>query len=399
MHRGRLADLQARQVEVGRIRLGTSETKTNQSGREYQKPVKLDRFRLTSRSQQLIEEAAGRYGGEVEPWEPQSGGATQFQVIVEARSLPIIVPPDPLSQFYEVWSGGKVQRRCDGMREILSDQACLCSSANPDPAKRQCKPYTRLSVMLAEMNGVGVWRLETHGYNAAVELPAVVDLLSRAGGNIAARLEMEERSSVVEVNGKEVTSRFMVPVIHVEMTPAAIVGSFTPRLAVENGGPAPAALEQGPSDPTAMGADNEQARQHWTAFTELENKLMAASTRNQMMYLRQEIAQAPLPAEFLQELTEKWNGRAKALASQASPSTSTTDPNTVQTATPATPAPAPTLDRGQVWLAIQTWGGYNSVTTSQLAARFKEWGQGGDDLRQADAATLEQFRLHLAGGS
>lgn len=409
MNRGRLADLQARQVEVGRIRMGTTETKTSAQGREYQSPVKLERFRLTSRSQQLIEEAAALYGGTPEPWTPQNGGATQFEVIVESRSLPIIVPPDSLSQFYEVWAGGKVKRRCDGIRELLSDQACLCAQANPDPARRQCKPYTRLSVMLADMNGVGVWRLETHGYNAAVELPAVADLLSRLG-HVQARLELEERSAIVEVNGKEQTSRFMVPVIHVESTPAAIVGAVGPRQALEAAPTQdPPALEQAPMTPTPVAPDGpseEETKRHWALFTELNDKLLAATTRNQMMYLRQEIAQAPLPPGFLAELTEKWNTRAKAMAAATataarapSPETSATAPNTVQATAATTPTPVtPTLDRGQVWMAIQTWGGYNNVTTSQLAMRFQAWGKGGDDIRQASAEVLEQFRVWLAAG-
>ena len=403
---GRLADLQARQVEVGRIRLGTTETKTSRAGKPYQSPVKLERFRLTSRSQQLIEEVAARYGGDPEPWNPQSGGAQQFEVIIERTSLPIIVPPDPLSQFYEVWASGKVQRRCDGLRELLSDQPCLCAAANPDPARRQCKPYTRLSVMLAEMNGIGVWRLETHGYNAAVELPAVADLLSRAGGNIKARLEMEERQSVVEVNGKETISRYMVPVIHVEATPAAIVGSFQPHEAIEAPTASAPALEQAPPTPTPVGpaepvptrAEIEQeateAAHAWA--TEMKARIIAAATRDEMVAIRQLIVDAidaPQLADLIGPLKEVWSIHARALATTQLPQAPPPQATPSATAPPAAAAP---LDRTEVWLAIQKWAGYQKLTTSQIAVRFKAWGTdpaigAGEDYRLATAEQLQRF--------
>src|SRR5207248_231981 len=45
---------------------------------------------------------------------------------------------------------------------------------------KACKATTRLSVRLPDVPGIGCWRLETHGYYAAVELAATADIIERA---------------------------------------------------------------------------------------------------------------------------------------------------------------------------------------------------------------------------
>src|SRR3954464_4210914 len=104
--------LQQRIRELGRIRMGQVVRGSNGKTR----PEKLDRFRLTSASRELLEKVAALYGGEVADWTPANGGPAQFEVVTEARRLPILVPPQPVTQWYELWSGGGCQRRCDGER-------------------------------------------------------------------------------------------------------------------------------------------------------------------------------------------------------------------------------------------------------------------------------------------
>lgn len=221
--------LQRRSRELGRIRMGQFVQPAGKRGR----PEKLDRYRLTSASRDLLERVAALYGGTVVAWTPQGGGPQQWEVVIDATRLPVLVPPQPVSQYFELWSGGGCQRRCDGETELLSDKPCLCS---PDPAERDCKPTTRLNVVLRDVEGIGVWRLESHGYYAATELPEVAEFLARAqGGYIAAYLTLEER--IVRRNGK--TQRFMVPALEVDITPAALMaGNGGMALA----GPAAAAL-------------------------------------------------------------------------------------------------------------------------------------------------------------
>jgi len=240
-----IKDLQRRQTEVGRIRIGeTKDTgRKDKNGRPIMRPVKLEKFRFTSPSKALIEQVAEIYGGTPAEWDPQGGGARQWEVYTAAESLPVVVPPNSVSQWYESWAGGACIRRCDGQREMLQDQPCQCS---PDPSERLCKPTTRIALMLADVPGIGVWRLESHGYYAATELPAVAELLAAAGGYVAGRLELEERSARRPKDGGGMeTRRWMVPVLHVDAkpaellaltgsTPAAIEAAQTPAITAPN---------------------------------------------------------------------------------------------------------------------------------------------------------------------
>lgn len=222
-----ILDIQTRARELGRIRLG----QVVKTGNGKTRPEKIDRFRFTSYSRELLDEVAKLYGGTVAVWNPQGGGAAGFEVLTDAKRVPILVPPQPVTQWYELWSGGGCQRRCDGTTEVISDKQCMCS---PEPEARECKPTTRLNVMLRDVPGLGVWRLESHGYYAAVELPAVAEFLASTRGYVPAALVLEER---VSKRGGQ-TRRYMVPAIEVEqVTPAQLMagqGGITPQ-AIGNG--------------------------------------------------------------------------------------------------------------------------------------------------------------------
>lgn len=210
--------LQQQQTEVGRIRLGV---KVKSGGRE--RPAKLDRLRFTSPRKELVDKIAELYGGQVEPWQPPRGNQ-QWQVITSVTEVPVLIPPqDPSdSQWYEMWSAGGCQRRCDGQQEKISKQACLC-----DPDARDCKMHTRLRVMLEDVPGLGCWRVDTGSYYAAVELPGVAALLAMAQGAIPGRLVLGQRT--VTRNGK--TMNFVVPEIHAdEITPGQLASGRVQEL-------------------------------------------------------------------------------------------------------------------------------------------------------------------------
>lgn len=216
-----ILDLQRRFHEVGRIRAGAKS--------ERGAPTKLERWRLTSANRAALEAAAEVYGGEVRPWEgaPTPG---QWELFTEADALDAVIPPsaEPYSLWYESWSGGGCDRRCDGVRDILNDAPCAC-----DPEKRICKPTLRVSVMLTRVPGLGVWRYESHGWNAAVELPTMLDLLAlgaKTGAFVPAVLRLEQRVSRKKGEG---TRRFCVPVIDIQET----AGDFTRTIA--SGDPVP----------------------------------------------------------------------------------------------------------------------------------------------------------------
>lgn len=209
-----ILDLQRRLAEVGRIRIG-QQVKTSKGTR----PAKLDYFRLTSADRTRIEQASRLYGGDVAEWEAPAG--KQFEVITKTDTLPVVVPPSDMAftQFYESWSGGGCQRRCDGVNESISEGPCLC-----DPDARECKIHSRLSVMLRDLPGLGVWRIDSSGYFAGVELQGAVEVVKLAAGRgqmLPAVLRLEQRQ-VKRVD--EQVKRFAVPVLDLLVSPAQLLG-------------------------------------------------------------------------------------------------------------------------------------------------------------------------------
>lgn len=209
-----IIQIQRRMMELGRVRLGDKGPKGE--------PRKLNTFRFTSASRTLLEGVAEKHGGKVAEWKgaPDEG---YFQVTTDATELKIVLPPVfsdadgsptlPYSQWFELWSAGGCQRRCDGETEALSGKPCMC-----DPEKRKendpamCRVVTRVSFMLPDVPGLGVWRIDSHGWNAAVELPGTIDVLSAATpahSFIEAVLSIQQRSRKV----KGQTRRYIVPVI------------------------------------------------------------------------------------------------------------------------------------------------------------------------------------------
>jgi hypothetical protein len=202
-----IIELQRRMVERGRIRAG--DRALNGA------PRKLDKWRLTSKDRQTLAGAAKLWGGEVREWEEHAG---EFELYTDTDSLPImLLPGQAPTTWYEMWSRGGCQRRCDGQHELISDSACLCGE------ERECKPHTRLSVLLPDLPGIGSWLLSSTGWNAAAELAGAADLLQRASAQgvlIPARLRLEQR---VQVTGGQ-TRRFAVPVIDVDVSFRELLG-------------------------------------------------------------------------------------------------------------------------------------------------------------------------------
>jgi len=254
-----IIDLQRRIQEVGRIRIGALVATTTGKKR----PAKLATFRLTSPDKVRIDAAAAAYGGTPRQWDAPSG--QQWEVITDTDELAVVVPPSEMafSQWYETWSAGGCQRRCDGVTELISDQPCLC-----DPDNRECDIHSRLSVMLTDLAGLGVWRLDTSGYYAAVELAGAVTVIATAAGQgsmLPARLRITQRQ--VKRPG-EPRRDFVVPTLDVEITPRdlfALAGAGR-QLAVTSGDegelpvlltPVPESVPSGPVAPIAEQATME----------------------------------------------------------------------------------------------------------------------------------------------
>lgn len=200
----RILDLQARFTEVGRIRLGE---------KIGNRPAKLEKLRFTSPSRVLIDQISAAYEGKTRPWAAPSG--EQWETYINAEEIDIVIPPseDALTTSYEIWSGGGMQRYCDGVTArrpgTNETKKCVCQFED----ERECKIKARMIVWLPKVESLGVWRLETGSWYAAGELTQMVDTLLKASMNLQravyATLRLDQR--IVKRDGK--TFKFNVPVI------------------------------------------------------------------------------------------------------------------------------------------------------------------------------------------
>lgn len=238
-----LRELGSRLPEHGRIRLGVKGT----SSRGKVIPKSIETFRFTSPDEKVIDQLAARYGGTVKPWsDPKASPSKQFEVITQANELRVWLPDsDALSVWYELWTGKGCVRRCDGetvQTPVISgpdegtwdESSCICSATG----NMECRPYTRLRVVLPDVTFGGCWRLETKGWNAAAELPEMERMLAilRTTGMVEATLRLESRQS------QGGSKKFVVPVLNIGATPEAMLGGAGGVKAIDQGPPPEPAL-------------------------------------------------------------------------------------------------------------------------------------------------------------
>ena len=104
-----ILDIQLRNRKLGEIRMGeqvpTSGGKT--------RPAKLEHFRFTTGEHDLAQDLAELYGGEPRPWKGHDG---KWEVYSQVSEINVMIPWHPLESitWYEHWTAGGLQRRCDG---------------------------------------------------------------------------------------------------------------------------------------------------------------------------------------------------------------------------------------------------------------------------------------------
>ena len=209
------------------------------------------------------------YGGTVRPWnEPKAKVKQQWQVTIEASDIDVYMPQDGLSIWYEMWAGGGCQRRCDGVecqvpmetgpgQHELVMTPCICDARQ----LMECKPYTRLSVIIPNIPFAGVWRLESKGWNAAHELPGMADLISTLQGSgqmVQATLGVERRDEMVM--GKK--QSFVVPKLAIKQTVLELQTGAADAAALALNGSPVAALGSGETS-TAAGFDVLAKERQW----------------------------------------------------------------------------------------------------------------------------------------
>ncbi len=236
-----IGQVSRRAPEAGRIRIGVKTEKAMKS---------IDTFRFTSQHQNLIEQLADMYGGTPKPWsEPKARIQNQYEVITTTSQIPVYLPPGGLSQNYELWGGGGCLRRCDGIvveqvvmhgdNAVPEQSPCICVAKG----QSECRPYTRITVVLPELPFAGTWRLETKGWNALAELPGMFDMVTTLQGEgqmVQALLGVEKRADTV--GGKK--RQFVVPTLAIAESPKQIQAGQATVGAIGGGrqagiGPAP----------------------------------------------------------------------------------------------------------------------------------------------------------------
>ena len=202
-----------RMAEQGRIRYGM---------RQNGIPRSILKFRFTSSDLTALDQIAELYGGVVKPWE-----RGQSEVLSTTDELPIVLPPEPLGDgpLYELWKGSGCVRRCDGVNawvpasnpdgSELIEVPCICQ----ENQTLDCKPTTRLSVILPEVRFGGVWRMDCRGWHGTNELPAMVSTVQQLQGQGLSRafLALEKRTK-----GKK---HFVVPVIRLGASPNQLMAA------------------------------------------------------------------------------------------------------------------------------------------------------------------------------
>jgi Recombination directionality factor-like len=297
-------DIQRRGQQIGRLRMGQQVQAANGKMR----PARLDTWRFTTASRVAADAIAELYGGEVRDW--QRG---QFEVITGKSEIGVTVPPrdEVISQWYEMWNKGGCVRRCDSQSEQISNGPCLCPHArdaddeaavaiaarkraemaklNPPQA---CKLVTRISVMIPDLPGLGVFRLDSGSYYAASEIGDAALLMQAArdkGMLLPAILRIEQRQRIA--GGK--TTSYPVPVLEVLATFRQIVsgsleaGGIAAQLPPAPG-EAPKAITAGPAaeapapeaspEPTVLDDDYEEP---WQRATAIAGRARAAKTPNE----------------------------------------------------------------------------------------------------------------------
>lgn len=375
-----ILDLQMRMRQLGEIRLGhvvpTSNGKT--------RPAKLNKFRFTSPSREILASVAELYGGEVKPWTPANGAPAEFEVYSKADRLPVLIPPrDAVSQWYELYAGSKCQRRCDGVTEQKSDRPCMCN-----PENRTCKITTRVNVMLRDVPALGQWLLISKGYHAAVTLPPAAELLAQAGGYVAGWLGMEEKTAVVD----DKPARFMVPTLDVEITPAALMaGDIKGGPQAVTSGPERVAITSGRPDYAALAAVATTAEDVGKLWTQANQAGHLDDGLAKVLKARAAALGAP-EKKPKQPAPDDDSGYDLAQDTEELYASGDHQPDEVVDAEIVDPAAA----QG-VWFQIITAAGQFPLTTEQVEAAFAQR-HGGLHPSSASVGQLETFLTALKAG-
>lgn len=302
-----IIDLQRRLVRTGAIRLGNRLPKIGRNGKPVLDrrgnpvtyPNKLDTFRVTSPHRDVADAVAGLFGGTVLPWQGARG--PEFEVITTCAELPVLVPAQRIDPNFEFWGRNLKMRHCDGATERIKGTPCLCRQWNNHDHKywdgrcqlcgiserwqgephthqfdlgecvicgctRLCKPTTRVNVMIPGVPGIGTFKVESHGINAASELPTLADMIESTPVPLPAKLGMrlEERNRMTKT-GEIETRSFFVPELRFTWATPELIFADSMRLeqAARSAIPTTPVFQALSAAPHPMpGADTDDGEEH-----------------------------------------------------------------------------------------------------------------------------------------
>lgn len=395
-----IIDLQRRLTQVGVIRLG--EQRLSKNNKPY--PAKLDTFRVTSPTEALIRAVADLYGGEPKPW-PDAPGGPQWQVTTGVTQIPVFVLPQTIDPNMEKWGPGFKERHCDGQTEKIRNAPCFCNAEKVQceaagrtwvrDGRKHCKPTTRVSVMLADVPSLGTWKVESHGWNAAAELPTLtLAILEQAQRPVPAMLEMRfhEDRRLTFKDGKEELETFKFAVPHLDfgglgITPRQSLGGGVDAI-VQNAvgaGPRPAAIGSAPATGQEQPAEAKRTAKQVIAMVRLCKNIQ------QLNGLLPAAQAVPAGDPDLEKLKAEWQRKSMTFAP--------TEPEA-----PTDPQPpadvvvdaelVDDVDPAAAWndlLAASPW-----PSTSELEKRFKA--HQGADMIDASGPQLAAFLDAIKSG-
>lgn len=374
--------VQRRHAELGRIRLGNQVAIGNGRSR----PNKLDRFRFTSTSERLIRDVAELFGGEAKPWD--NGGKPEWEVFTDAQDIGVVVIKGGLSQWMEFWSGGGCLHRCDGtgeMNMVTGDPCDLTEKVtvgrNTVNPHEEAKPTTRLAMMIPELATIGAWRMETHGWNAAAEIPAIAELAQFVGDMVPARLYLQERRSVKDGE----TNRFVVPVLDLQIGQERLREIVNQKAGLTGlpGGSAPA-LESPSSGAAALPAGSGAPPAVDDTPVPTLDDIEAATAENVVYSIYNFLKDRGLLTD---ELDAACKARVEALKATAPPAAAPDEDGAVD---------AEIVDDGDadaVWQQILLTAGKQGLSEGDVKTEFAAFTT--ESLATAPASLLEEFHNHL----
>lgn len=249
--------IEQRPYVAGRLRNGIMAKVTRRDGSSYTAPTAVDFWMFTSPDRGLIEQVQAAYGGEITKWdEPKANPPNQWKLTTNTNRVTVFLPSDAMETTWEKWVGQTCERRCDmrncwfnvnGVRDLTS---CVCAD---EPEETQCKPKSRLTVMLPAANMAGVWRFDSNSYFFATEAPAMIDqieMLMQMKRISIVDLVLTNRSGTAMIKGKKTKTNFVVPTIQIGHTPEQVLAGHASLGALTQGeGPKMLALDKGWTEP------------------------------------------------------------------------------------------------------------------------------------------------------